>query len=285
MACGRFYFSDWLGGTRRLTPAQRGVYIDILAMIYEEKGPIRNNKMLAKAVGLPPYQFRQTVEVLIAEGKLTETDGFLSNPRAEKELAAHAERSSAAGKASSHRWKSTEKTSKKRTQNAYSERENTQQNQTPSYAIPNPITIERKKEDGLSTRARAEELEGLLREAAGWERETAPGLMVVGPILALIDAGADLEADVLPTVRAISPKARSRSSWKYFVNAIAAARDDRVAAATIVSEPINGANGHGTYREKPAANTFANGFAKVDAWIDEVRKREEGGETDFCLLP
>lgn len=80
-------------------------------------------------------------------------------------------------------------------------------------------------------------LETKLREAAGWQNEPAPMLAVTGQIQALIDAGAVLETDVLPTVRALAPQCRGRTSWKYFLNAIAQSRDDRISASTLVSQP------------------------------------------------
>lgn len=86
---------------------------------------------------------------------------------------------------------------------------------------------------------RARDLETELREAAGWQNEPAPNLAVTGAVAALINAGADLDLDVLPTVRAIAPQARSRTTWKYFLGAIAQARDDRIAASQIISPPSN----------------------------------------------
>lgn len=104
-------------------------------------------------------------------------------------------------------------------------------------------------DDGISQRAREApdlaELETKLRHAAGWEHEPAPNLCVTGPVAALIQAGADLYLDVLPAVRAHAPKARSRTSWKYFLGAITQARDDRLNALAAVHIPaIPGAISH-----------------------------------------
>lgn len=73
-------------------------------------------------------------------------------------------------------------------------------------------------------------LEAALRQAAGWEQEPHPGLCVTGPIEQLIASGSDLERDVLPVVKTLAPKARSRSSWNFFVDAIADATKARLAA-------------------------------------------------------
>lgn len=99
-------------------------------------------------------------------------------------------------------------------------------------------------------------LEKNLRTAAGWEHEPHPNLFVVGEIQALIDAGALLEVDVLPVVRAHAPKARSRTSWKYFIPMIIQARDDRIAAANVVSLK----RPQGQTNAKPTATDLINTF-------------------------
>lgn len=105
-------------------------------------------------------------------------------------------------------------------------------------------------------RARDPDLETRLREAAGWQSEPHPNLAVTGQIEALIDAGADLEADVLPVVRALAPQARTKTSWKYFVSAIARTRDDRMAAAKIVT-------GRQTHEPRPASGTIEAVFSAL----------------------
>ena len=95
--------------------------------------------------------------------------------------------------------------------------------------LPNPNPNPNPNIDGFcNARASGADLERLLRQAAGWESEPSPNLAVTGPIEALYDAGADLELDILPTVRAIAPQARKRSSWRYFVDAIRANTADRM---------------------------------------------------------
>ena len=97
--------------------------------------------------------------------------------------------------------------------------------------VPRPVSHETTAQPTDNLRV----LEKSLRSAAGWEQEPHPNLCIVGEIQGLIDAGAVLEIDVLPVVRAHAPKVRSRTSWKYFVPMIVQARDDRIAAANVVS--------------------------------------------------
>lgn len=122
-----------------------------------------------------------------------------------------------------------------------------------------------------SSRARDPDadLERKLREAAGWQNETAPMLAVTGEIQALIDAGADLNLDVLPVVTAIAPKARGRS-WRFFVTAIAEARDRRIAAATVISLPAERTASHGQpARRHSPSQQLADAFDRVKAHIAE----------------
>jgi uncharacterized protein YdaU (DUF1376 family) len=83
-----FYPSDWLAGTRGMTAAEMGVYITILAMIYERAGPIKADDMakLARLCGTSASALKGILESLIADEKLTLVDGHLSNRRAELEI-------------------------------------------------------------------------------------------------------------------------------------------------------------------------------------------------------
>lgn len=83
----RFFPSDWRGGVARLSAVERGVYISMLAIIYDEGHPIkRDDKRLARECGMRVSSFRRCLDGLIEIGKLTDKDGFLSNERAQNEL-------------------------------------------------------------------------------------------------------------------------------------------------------------------------------------------------------
>jgi hypothetical protein len=124
----------------------------------------------------------------------------------------------------------------------------------------------------VSAREPLADLEHKLREAAGWQSEPAPMLAVTGEVQALIENGADLETDVLPVVKALAPKCGNRTSWRYFLGAIARQRDQRIAASTIVSPPssITGFT-HAATRQKPTRSDI---FAAINARIDAA---ERGG--------
>ena len=83
----KFYPSDFLAGTSGLSPAERGVYVTILCLIYEVDGAIqRDDARLSRRCGMPKAAFMRTIGALIDEGKLTEKGGMLSNSRAEKAI-------------------------------------------------------------------------------------------------------------------------------------------------------------------------------------------------------
>lgn len=82
------------------------------------------------------------------------------------------------------------------------------------------------------SRAELDRLEADLREAAGFQTNPSPGLFVLAPILGLLDIGYDIEADILPTVRAVASRMkRPARSWDYFVEPIREAIADRQAVA------------------------------------------------------
>jgi uncharacterized protein YdaU (DUF1376 family) len=68
----RFFASDWLAGTRGMTAAETGVYITLVATMYEHGGPIvREDARLARRCGLPTRNFAVILDRLIADEKIT----------------------------------------------------------------------------------------------------------------------------------------------------------------------------------------------------------------------
>lgn len=83
------YPSDWLAGTRGLTPAETGVYITLVCMMYERQEPLPfDHARLARMCNCPAGTFKKILAVLLDEGKLIETPQGLWQARVEKELAA-----------------------------------------------------------------------------------------------------------------------------------------------------------------------------------------------------
>ena len=83
----RRYHSDALAGMLSLTLEERGAYQTVLDLIYDRGGPIADNeRLLAGYMNCSLRKWRSLRETLIEKGKLTASDGHLSNSRAEKLL-------------------------------------------------------------------------------------------------------------------------------------------------------------------------------------------------------
>ena len=73
----KFYPSDFLGGTSGLSPAERGVYMTLLCLIYEADGPIpRDDARLARRCGSPKAAFIRAIDCLIDQGKIPEYESL-----------------------------------------------------------------------------------------------------------------------------------------------------------------------------------------------------------------
>lgn len=108
----RFYASDWLAGTRGLTAAETGVYITLIAMMYERGVPLSfSDTQLARLCGTPPARFSDALETLIGRGHIVRRDAGLWNDRVEIEIQRSASLSTIGRQSSEARW------SKKRNKN------------------------------------------------------------------------------------------------------------------------------------------------------------------------
>lgn len=83
----RFDCRAWLDGTRALPPDVRGLYVDVLAIMYDRDGPIRDDdRWIAHQLHVSPRKWRAVRDVLVACGKLAVRDGTLINVRTQSEL-------------------------------------------------------------------------------------------------------------------------------------------------------------------------------------------------------
>jgi uncharacterized protein YdaU (DUF1376 family) len=82
----KFYHQDWIAGTVDLSATERGVYISLLAFMYDMGGKIlRDDARLAMRCGARVSHFKSALNALISTGKIIEENGYLSNTRVEKE--------------------------------------------------------------------------------------------------------------------------------------------------------------------------------------------------------
>jgi len=73
------YSKDWLQGTAKLFPAEKGVFIDLLAHQHQDGFLPANKKRLAKMVGLSEAEFNEIWEIL--KDKFFEENGNLYNEK------------------------------------------------------------------------------------------------------------------------------------------------------------------------------------------------------------
>jgi len=101
-----FYPSDWLAGTRGLSAQETGIYITLIARMYEMAGPIpRDDARLSRLCGCKTKNaFTKALSYLISEGKITDTDRGLFNDRVKKEIKKVTEKSTKAKQAAQSRW-------------------------------------------------------------------------------------------------------------------------------------------------------------------------------------
>jgi len=104
-----FYPSDWLGGTRMLSALETGVYITLVAMMYEAEGPIQMpHDRLARSCGTTLPTFRKALETLIENHKIIMLEAGLWNDRVERELKKREQKRESAKVSANHRWQKTE---------------------------------------------------------------------------------------------------------------------------------------------------------------------------------
>lgn len=148
----QFYPSDWLAGTRGLTASETGVYITLIAMMYEAEGPVLNDpKRLARLCGSTPSTFKKAIDALVAMGKLTHDDRGYSNRRAEIEIEKRSEKRAAASASANERWKKNNK--KQQTEAAIASDLQCERN-----ANQKPDTREEKEEAKASSKKRGSRL-------------------------------------------------------------------------------------------------------------------------------
>jgi len=100
-----FYPSDWLAGTRGLTAAETGIYITLIAMMYERGEPLAmEHRRLARLCGTSAGNFAKALEALIDHGKIEDTDAGLWNHVVAKVLSRVSEKRTAASASAQARW-------------------------------------------------------------------------------------------------------------------------------------------------------------------------------------
>lgn len=101
----RFFASDWLAGTRGMSAAETGIYITLVATMYERGEPVPEDcARLARLCGASNSTFKAALESLVGEGKIRRVAGGLWNDRVERESLYRQEKSQAGKQAATARW-------------------------------------------------------------------------------------------------------------------------------------------------------------------------------------
>lgn len=266
------YHSDALTGYQALDLEERGAYTTLLDLLYDRGDAIQiTDRLLAGYFNVSVRKATALLAQLIAKGKIVRLeDGRLTNPRFEKER-------ENALKTSRELAENGAKGGRKRAENQKFSNEVKAATEA-TLEIDQSLPEARSQKPDVScvssdTQLSNAAFEAILRKAAGWQSHPNPKLSITGPITALMEAGADLELDVLPVIRAIASKCRN-PTWNYFLDAIAQARDERLSAASATVIPITSQTAriyHATHRSKPSRD---DSFAAIDAAIDELERRQ-----------
>lgn len=133
----RFFPSDWLGGTRGMSAVETGVYITLIATMYERGEPIpEDHSRLARLCGASNSAFKKALDTLIDEGKISRSEAGLWNDRVEKEQVYLSEKSEVGSRAANARW------SKKDKENNIRDDADALHSQSPGNANQKPDTRE-----------------------------------------------------------------------------------------------------------------------------------------------
>ena len=101
----RFFPSDWLAGTRGLSATETGIYITLICMMYERCEPVPvDEKRLARYCGCAVSTFKNTVQILIDEGKIDHLEAGFWNKRVATEFNFREKISTQRSEAAHARW-------------------------------------------------------------------------------------------------------------------------------------------------------------------------------------
>lgn len=143
----RFFPSDWLGGTRSMSAAETGIYITLIATMYERGSPIvEEPARLARLCGTSNSSFKACLQSLVNDGKIVRKEGGLWNERVAKEVVYRSEKSEVGRKSANARWNTkTNKINGHEYANAMPSQSDRNANQKPEPDIERDTTVSLKK--------------------------------------------------------------------------------------------------------------------------------------------
>jgi uncharacterized protein YdaU (DUF1376 family) len=206
----RFFPSDWMSGVSGLSAAERGVYVSLLALMYDRNGPlVRDDGRLSRQCGLPKAGFVRALDGLIATGKIIFEEGCLFNLRAKSELTERENRKLTATSSAHSRWQKSKQNQTSSDANAVLEQCGTDATRA-RVPQPQPQSDKKERED----KKRAERARLLSDLNAAFDRFWTRWPHKVGKPVALkafARVAAEIEAIVAGVDRYIRDKPPDRS--------------------------------------------------------------------------
>jgi uncharacterized protein YdaU (DUF1376 family) len=151
----RFFPDKWLAGTRELSAAETGVYITLIARMYESNGyVVRDDARLARLCGCPVPAFRRALQGLLNKPDgLVETADGLTNQKVLKELVHRRQISDAGAAGADARWngkdnKNNDGSHAVAVRSQYGSNANQNQNNNPQTPAKRGLEIDLKENDG-----------------------------------------------------------------------------------------------------------------------------------------
>lgn len=225
-----FYAEDWLHGTRQLSPGARGVYLDILCLIYMRKGSVPDdNRWITCSLHIGPRRWLKLRKELFDAGKLEiGSDGGIINGRAMEEISAQTRtqtRPESRPKLVPKLGPSGRRLSNKINGHVSPSRARASEGEEEVRRSP----ISSVESSGASLPDHAV-LSARLHEAGGEKTNRAvAGFLSLAPVYGWLEQGCDLDKDVLPAIRSVCARANGARilSWSYFTPAVTAAKKQR----------------------------------------------------------
>ena len=137
-----FYPQDWLIATGKMTPEQRGVFIQIVALIYSHRGAIENDPAwIGRAANCSSRLVRSVIDQLVASDDLQIDGSKIRQRRCERELNAHRTRLEYSAKGGRNK---AENERKSKENKDLSSSDANASPPSPSYPIPSQLRDEAK---------------------------------------------------------------------------------------------------------------------------------------------
>lgn len=210
------YPRDFIEGTIGMDFELKAAYRLVLDLIYMQGGNLVDDaRYISGLLGCSVKKWNGLRSALISSNKIVVRNGYLGNYRADKELETFG------------------KFQDKQRENRSRPNKNKDLKSPPFH----PSDTDTDTDNSYATSAGARDVTARMSElysALGITDETKlPGLLTYSEPIQWVNAGCDVDADILPALRSIAARGRPVRSWAYCSNAVFEARDRRIAPAPI----------------------------------------------------